>query len=593
MRTADLSRCRLSLILLLLPAMVVSGLTPSLARGEDAEPAAAEADKTDTSKAEAGDEKPAELSDADKKRIQTLKDFFTKLYTRPLENRNWFVRAIAVTLLSRLETPEITDRLVEVLQKDAHPMVRMYAWEALHARNPALTDEQRKTWVAEGIEINQRKTFRGDLRAALLAAATEFGPQGLDGKIATFYYDLLGEVRHDNPYDSRTLQQMRETVRVWNDPEIVRRTAIMMTRPNVGNAAEFVLGGLNNNIEPLGRVDRKVSPDAWRKAQEQWALWAKKANLTPTPVEQLPKYRGLSRFLPAARKLTDPDDPTWREDLELGKLQITNFDLVFCLDMTGGSASSAMMEWVAAHADRILAALKVLSKAPRIGVVYYCHEVVDSAMRPCCKEAMIEARKSGNYDEVLKLFTLTPNTAVLARKMAQFDETGGHGPRDKVAVGWGAIYSGLWVALKKQPWSRTSGAQKIIVCFGDEQLTEGTLDMTKQLLTEAGREGYVISFVEIYKSRRKKDLDVVYNDLADLANGSYFKLQVKGDDDRKPSPKTLFNGQIAAPPEKGSVYTAVVGQIISSIVPKSYRKRVQPFVNVLMEYVDASMAQKK
>jgi hypothetical protein len=586
--TAELSIRRTSLLLLLLTSISASGLVTGSARAEDAEKPAAESGKADP-----GEDKPKEPSDVDKKRIQTLKDFFTKIYTRPLKNRNWFVRAMAVTLLSRLETPEITDKLMEILQKDAHPMVRMYAWEALHARNPVLSDEQRKTWVAEGIELSRRNTFKGDLRADLLASATEFGPEGLDGNVAKYYYDLLGKVRHDNPYDSRTLQRMRETVKAWNDPEIARRTAIMMTRPHVGYVAEFVLGGLNHSIEPLGRVDRQVSPNAWRTAQEKWALWAKKANLTPTPVEKLPKYRELSRYLPAARKLTDPDDRTWREDLELGKLQITHFDLVFCLDMTGGVASTAMMEWVASNADRILEALKVLSRAPRIGVVYYCHEVVDKAMQPCCREAMAKARKTGNYDEVMKLFKLTPNTAVLARRMAQFDETGGHGPRDKVAVGWGAIYSGLWVALKKQPWSRTSGAQKIIVCFGDEQLTEGTHEMTKQLVSEAGREGFVISFVEIYRKRRKKNLDVVYSELADLANGSCFVLQVDKDDDRKSSSPSLFNGQIAAPPEKGSVYTTVVGQIVSSIVPKSYRKHVQPFVTVLMENVDASLAERR
>lgn len=572
MRTPPSCRLTCSLCWLLLVGVGLAGLPAEAlaAQQPDSQPA-----------------EPKELSPAARKRAKTLEAFYTRIYTRPLTHRNWFVRAMAVTLLSRLETPAITDKLLEVLSKDAHPMVRLYAWDALHARNPVLTDEQRATWAREGLTLARRGTFKGDLRADLLKSVTEFGPEGLDGKVAKYYYDLLGKVRHYNPYDSRTLQQMRATVKAWNDPEVVRRTIILMSRPIVGYAAEYVLGGLHDGIEPLGRVDRKVSPGAWRKAQEQWALWARKANLTPTPTGQLPAYRGRSRYLPAARKLTDPDDPAWREDLELGKLQVSNFDLVFCLDMTG--SMKPMIEWVAADAEKILAALKILSKSPRVGVVYYCHEVFEPAMAPCCKRAAAEARKTNRWEELMKVFPLTGNTQMLARKMERFDETGGHGPDGKKFVGWGAIYSALRAALQKQPWSRAPGAQKIIVCFGDSKLTEGTETMTEQLVADAGKRGFVITFIKVYKKRMKK-LDL-YDTLAEKGNGECFTVQISDDDNKRSKPQSLAGGQIAAPPEKGSVYTTVMGQVISSIVPKGYRQRVEPFVAVLMEYVDAKVAE--
>ncbi len=529
------------------------------------------------------------LSATDRKRIEILQDYYTKLYSAPLENSNWFVRAMAVTLLSRLETPDITARLVKVLKTDPNPLAKLYAWEALHARNPYLTDEQRTTWIEQGLRLHKRNVFRGDLQLGLLRAATPLGPDGLNGQVGRYYLDLLSEVRHTNPYDSRTIQQMRTTLQAWKDPDIVQRVIGQMTRPNVGYVAEFVLGGLNDSIEPLGRVGRPVSTGQWSKARAEWTRWLGQANLQPTPVDQLPPYRGLSKYLPHAKPITDPDDPAWKEDLELGKLNITHFDLVFCLDMTG--SMKPMIEWVARDAKRILAALKVLSRSPRIGVVYYCHEVIEEAMAPCCKEAAAKAKRSGNWDSMLKMFPLTPNTARLAQQMSQFDQTGGHKPKGKRFVGWGAIYSGLWAALNKQPWSRAAGAQKIIVCFGDSILTENTEAMTEKLVAKAGKEGFVISFIEIYKKRRK-DL-AIYGKLAKLANGGWFELQISKDEGDEPkTPPTLFDGQIAAPPEKASIFSSVIGQVISSIVPPDYRPRTKPFVAVLMEYIDAGLAGK-
>lgn len=532
--------------------------------------------------------KPAEpLSQADRERIRLLKEHYTTIYTAPLENRNWVVRALAVTLLSRLETPAITDRLMGVLQRDPNPLTKLYAWEALHARNGFLTDEQRSIWVREGIALAQRDVFRGDLRVGLLRAVTPLGPGGLDGQVGRYTLALLGKVDPANPYDSETIQQMRQTTKAWNDPKIVRQIISQMTQPGRGNVAEFVLGGLTDSIDPIGRVGRNVSPAQWRKAQAEWTRWASQANLQATPAEKLPPYRGLGKYLPHAQSITDPDAPAWQEDLELGKLNITNFDLVFCLDMTG--SMKPMIEWVARDAERILEALKVLSRAPRIGVVYYCHEIIDKAMAPCCKEAAADAQRSRNWDGLMKMFPLTANTRRLAQQMSRFDQIGGHGPKGKRFVGWGAIYSGLWVALNKQPWSRTPGTQKIIVCFGDSILTENTEKMTEQLVARAAKAGFVITFIEVYKKRRK-DLSF-YDTLAKLGNGGSFVLQISKDDGDEPqTPPTLFDGQIAAPPEKGSVFTKVIGQVVSSVVPSEYRPRVQPFVAVLMEYIDASIA---
>ena len=65
---------------------------------------------------------------------------------------------------ARLDDPRSTERLVRVMLKDRSPIVRVYAWEALHARQDRLTPQQRGLWVKTAFDLAEKNYLWGDLR---------------------------------------------------------------------------------------------------------------------------------------------------------------------------------------------------------------------------------------------------------------------------------------------------------------------------------------------------------------------------------------------------------------------------------------------
>jgi hypothetical protein len=564
-----------------------------------------------------------ELSHRDKQRIKKIERFYTDLFSQYLKSRDWFIRAVAIVGLGKLLTDETTELLIDILAEDRDGLVRVYAWEALHARNPELTDKQREAWVSQGVRTALMPDgFRGDLRVGLLRAMTPYGPDAFGGRAPKVVMKYLNETDHRNPKDHRTLKALRKLLAAWRDPDLTEKIARKMATAGIGNRVEYILGGLNGQIQSIGRADadHEVSTMQWRQKRAEWMDWLKETDLKSPEAGSLPAYTDRSPYLPAARAITDPDDLTWRKELELDKLKVNQFDLVFVVDST--SSMLPVMQWLARDLGKILSAMKRYAREPRIGVVYYRHEIHKPLMRPCCEAAgpgkkiryvkrkgtrtggpemiTVQAKPGEKVYEAdnyrVKAYRLTGKIRLLAKAMAAEQAIGGHdNPPGSTVPSPGAVHGGLLTAIQKQPWTKSSLSRKIIVLVGDAPPTDGTLRHIQELLAKATEAGLRINVLKVallgeYLSEDQlqrvpwspamKKLFQEFDQIAVWGNGQSVLGQFLGN----PPPIT---GQIAPPPRGDNTYKQVIGQIIRSTLPEGYGERVDPLVEVLAEYTDA------
>lgn len=560
-------------------------------------------DPPGASPAEATKAKPAkpkkELTESQKAHIRSIAEFYTKTYSEHLKNRDWFIRALAVVGLSKLQSDSTTELLLDTLKSDRDSLVRVYAWEALHARSDTLNDDQRFTWVKEGIDTALMKDgFRGDLRAGLVRAMAPYGSDGFGGRASQVVYRYIKETDHREPNDHHTLKALRDLVAQWQDPTVTRRLVMQMTQDGPANRVEYVLGELNPQIEAIGRCETRIPQGTWLQKRAEWVAWLKDATLQARTVKDLTPYKGTSSFLPHSQEITNPNDPTWREELEVDKLQINAFDLVFVVDSTGSMAQ--VMAWLARDLSKILSAMKLYAREPRIGVVYYRHEVESSLMQPCCNAAPKGATNYQATDYRVKCFPLTGRIRKLAQAMQAEKAGGAHAnPAGHAIRNPGAVHGGLVTAISKQPWTKSSLSRKIIVLAGDAPPTEGTMPAIKKLLdkaTEAGLRVNVLKVLMLPQYIPPKRLGLspagqkTFSDFDKIATWGQGRSMIG----QFLNPPPTITGQIAPPPKKQfSPSKMLIAQIIRSTLPDGYQQRVDPLVEVLVEYTDAVPPKKR
>jgi len=413
---------------------------------------------------------------------EKITEYYADMYGRHLSNGDWFIRALGLISLGRIDAPITTEKILSSLEKDRDPLVRVYAWEVLHARTPSLTKEQHERWVAAGVTTAMSGAFRGDLRAGLVSAMRSYGADGFNGNARRVALKLLDQCSHKDPRDSRTLFALRKTVAAWQDPVLIKTIAGKLTSGR-GNALEYVLGDLKAGIKPVGSLRKTTSGKDWSDARTAWLEWAGKLSGGKSGGAL---YKGRSRLIPAAEEL-NARDPKWRQDLELDKLVVTDFDLVFCIDSTGSMQST--MTWIARDVTKMVAAFKLVAREPRMGAVYFRHEIDPKLQHDCCKKA-ISAGKYASRIYQVRAFSLTGVVDGLSRRMLA--EEAGRNSTDKSFHPGGAAAAALYAAVKKLQWKQGDWARKIIVMVGDSPVTPGATTAANRLAAEAKKAGFQV-----------------------------------------------------------------------------------------------------
>jgi len=306
------------------------------------------------------------------------------------------------------------------------------------------------------------------------------------------------------------------------------------------------------------------------------------------------KYKGTSRIIPKPVVVTDPDDRSWLNGLELGDLVISNFDLCFVIDATGSML--APMQWVARDVGKMMRVFEFISSRPRIGVVYFRHEVDRKLMAPCC--AKFKQNKPGTMYGTAT-FALTSSVSSLSSRMFKVDPRAGN-----FLHPGGAVHGGLYTALKKQSWARGPKAKKVIVLIGDSPVTPkgpAPLAAAKSLATSMRNNGFVIhgillrdlpSYAAVVKAGGGTSMRMSFGKGGGkvAGGGGGAKKKGKGKTSKaaaKGAKSTAAAGRGGAPRAGQSPYAKLVSGIVRPMLPKEFGHLVDPLMDILLVYAEA------
>jgi len=145
---------------------------------------------------------------------------------------------MGVISLARIDDARTTERLVEVMEKDKTGIVRVYAWEALHARLDRLTSRQRDAWARNALALMKKKALAGDLRIGLVGVIGEGGPTTANKKRIKQIFDETNSMNHG---DIRTLWALGDLLARWKSEDLIRYVINRMKNLDDAYRAELVL----------------------------------------------------------------------------------------------------------------------------------------------------------------------------------------------------------------------------------------------------------------------------------------------------------------------------------------------------------------
>jgi hypothetical protein len=221
-------------------------------------------------------------------------------------------------------------------------------------------------------------------------------------------------------------------------------------------------------------------------------------------------------------------------------------DVTFVVDSTGSMGE--VLGWLKRDVLQMMKAFGLISREPRIGVVAY--------------------RDHGD-DYLVKPLWLTGNGKKLIEFVNGLQAAGG-GEGDVPE----AVCEGLEVALLGQAWSEGPRALKVIVLLGDAPPHEPSMPRLKELVQQAAQKRFRVFPMKI-KTRYGGSANLAsFDRIAEWAGTRALWLPLGGQDPN-------VSGKFTKGPSN-----AVVEEVVRGIVSAEYHDRVEPFVNVLLEYVE-------
>ena len=484
-------------------------------------------------------------------RIAKMNKYFMNMYSQALETNDWVTKAFAVISMARIDDPQYTPKLLEVAAKDSLPLVRVYAWEALHARHAALTEEQRKGWLKIGQELHSLGLFRGQLRVGLVGLMRT---EGATAENTRRFLDLFYHTNSQDPNDIATLGAMQDTLAEWRSPEIARQLVGEMSNLDNAYRAEYVLQGLASGVAPAVTLVDKGSAAMWAETQAAWTGWLGGANLK-AKTEGLGSYTGQSTLMPKGETV-NPNDPRWHKDLELGLLHLDQLDVGFAVDSTG--SMTEVIRWIQRDVMRLMRACGMLAREPRIGVCFY--------------------RDHGD-EYVVKTTPLTDRGPDLAKAISGVVAKGGADVPE-------AVLDGLQ-ALLNQQWSQGPRAKRVVILVGDAMPHKESMGEIQKLVEASAGGGFRFFAVKARTRYGSSDLSS-FDQIAAWGKGKAIEVNFYDQTGNVPVGATA----IAVAAEEGP-YDQVMQEVVASIIPPNFRDRVPYFVKVLMQYVDDVVPEKR
>jgi len=503
--------------------------------------------------------------------VDRLVEHFVRMYGDHLKSPDWMARAMAVVGLAQIDDPRATPPMVQALADDKNRLVRVYAWEALFARHGKLDDAQREAWVRGGKELAKAGALRGDLRVGLVYL---IGCEAPTQENRDIFAGLFQHTNSLDPADIRTLYAMRDVLARWKSPDLVKSLVSTMADLDYAYRADLVLSGLGSGVPPARTLIDRGTKTMWEKTREAWIEWVRGANLQEAGPDPKVWADRESDLIPSPERIEDPADPRWRKDLELAPLRLKQLDVVFAVDSTG--SMGPVIRWMQRNVIKMMRAMAIVSREPRIGVVFY--------------------RDHGD-EYVVSPVPLTGNAEALVGAIDKVRAKGGGDVPE-------AVYEALLTAVRGMKWASSN---RVVITAGDAPPHPEAMDKTRELVTSSAGKGYRFHFIKArteFGSGDLKEFDHLaalgkgsatwvefFGDysLLDGAGGPADRFKYKGpgsssDDAQAPSREQL--AAIASVDYAKHVDREVVAAVLRSVLGEAYHDRVPAFVNVLMEYVE-------
>ncbi|MDB5302263.1 MAG: hypothetical protein JWO87_3926 [Phycisphaerales bacterium] len=573
-------------------AALLLGVVFGFVRATPAKDAPKEAPAASADSADSADATPPPTTrpkvSSEEKRAHTL-EYLEKEYGKRIASIDWTVRSLGVILLARVPGPSATKKLFEVCEKDKHDMPRLLAWQALLSRVGDFEAKENSQFFNDTLALAEKNAFNGDMRISLAEVLGANLPTPAAKKA---WEKVFSECNAWEPGDMAVLDALGDCLKNWHSGAVAEKLIGFLTEGDVNVRAEYVLvrAGCpvkrayetlpHEVLDPLStKRHHRSSASIWKDQQAQCATWLRKEKgqwKDRAKLEDKPWQTLQPRYIPAPALLDsiDIDDADWRNDMELGKPDLKDFEAVFVVDATGSMGD--VLVWLNRDVARMMAALTVVCKEPpKIGVTFYrdfdCTFVVRHV-------AMSQ-----------KMATLTPE---LERMTA---DGGGDIPE--------AVREGLADAFKNNPWTKSSGKAKTIILVGDAPPHENAVSDCYALAKKCAEAGITIhaikcttgdhndlaTFDQIAKAGGGSSLDVNF---PLLSPNKYLGLS------GKPSPiPTIARPEcqllIAPPPVGDRAGTHVLLHVLQDAVSPKYRARMEPFTRTLLAYVDHTPPEKR
>ena len=481
-------------------------------------------------------------------RIASLEEYYARVYGEPLKLPDRLPKEIAILSLSRIHALSTTMKLMEVFQgAEKDPIVMYLAWEAIHHRVADLTREQRRRWCAGGLKSAAQGGFPGVTAIPLLRALVEHDPVEFENQPALFAEHVLNENSLEVTDQKETLTALRNLITVWHDPSLIRVIAALAVKPELAPRVDYVLRGLPN--PPAEETEPPKIAAVW----QGWLGTHKPRSATNN---ELNPYTGRATVFQPPTIITDPDDPRWRAELEIGKLKVTDFDLVWAIDSTGSMAGLNQM--VAAQTGVVIRVAGLVSRQARVGTVYARHETDKLVQAACCKRAMT---KPGTW-YAAKCYPLTTDVRKLVQTMQAERIPGPDSDVEANTHKDTPVLAFIQNAAAENPWSKDKSSLRVIVLVGDKPPTPGTEMLVARYSAECKAAGYML-----FGLTNPTTMD------------SWAKLM-------KPGDITLISTKVSKKDENVP-FEQVLRTVLRRAVDSKYQDRVDPLIDIWIDYAKA------
>lgn len=489
--------------------------------------------------------------------IDKLLKHYLEMYDKHIKSHDWMARAMGVISLARLDDPRSTSKLMGVMTDDRELIVRIYAWEAVHARQTRLTPEERKAWKVAGFRMAERHQLRGDLRLAIVGLIGEDGPTS---QSKSRLKRIFAETNSLNASDIRTLHALGDTIKAWQSKDMFGWLIQRMKVLNDAYRAELILRHVSPTVPSHHKLVRESSDVMWGTTYTRWMKWLDKQSFKEIAVKEAKPYTGGGKIMPPGEKITDTADSKWRKDIELTRFRLDQLDVGFALDST--ASMGRVLEWMKFDVVKMMRAFELISREPRIGITLY--------------------RDKGDEYVVRNLPLSGSAKSIQKRLQNEGPKGGGDIPE--------AVHEALVAMISHQKWSPGDRSKKVVVVVSDAPPKKNSLEKIEALVGKAVDDGFIVHAIKVrtsrYVERRLKlpnyDPSLkTFDQLAEWGGGTSTWVEFWGR--THDNPRWLGTARLS---RGAAAEREIFRQVLRSVLEGGYKDRVDPFIDVVLEYVE-------